>query len=96
MIDTKEQQITPTVEYSIPFILRQIAALQADTAYLHEAITALANMSDGDSGEPDSPGNMQGGNKAEALGMAVRGRENTNQKILCIYEKMYDDLINKK
>lgn len=82
-----------TVEYSIPYILRQIAAIQLETAYLNEAIEKLAAMSDGDSGESYSPGNVAGVAKAEALRDVVRCRETTNQQLLRLYEKMYDDLI---
>lgn len=86
----------PTVEYSIPYILRQIAAIQLETAYLNEAIEKLAAMSDGDSGESYSPGNVAGVAKAEALRDVVRCRETTNQQLLRLYEKMYDDLIRRE
>lgn len=87
---TTTEQITP--EYTIPWLLRQIAAIQAETEYLNEALVKLAAMSDGDSGEPGSPGNIQGQAKAEAFGDIVRCRETTNQQLLRLYEKMYDDL----
>lgn len=83
------------VEYSIPYILRQIAAIQSDNAYLHEAVGKLAAMSDGDSGDCGSPGNIQGQAKANALGEIVTSREKTNQQILHIYEKMYEELVGK-
>ncbi len=91
-----EQNNLPTgeVEYSIPYILRQIALIQADTACLTEVAGKLAAMSDGDSGEPGSPGNIQGQAKAEALGTIITCRETTNQQLLRFYEKMYDDLIS--
>ena len=87
-----EQTTGIAVEYSIPYILQQIAAIQADTAYLHEAVSKLAGMSDGDSGECGSPGNVQGQAKAEAFGAIVTSREETNQRILHIYEKMFKEL----
>ncbi len=80
------------IEYSIPYILRQIAAIQADTAHLSEVAEKLAAMSDGDSGEPGSPGNIQGQAKARALETVITCRETTNQQLLRFYEKMYDDL----
>lgn len=91
-----EQAINPDVEYSIPYILQQIAMIQADTAYLLEAVSKLADMSDGDSGETYSPGNIQGKAKAEALGNIVSSRESTNQQLLHIYERMYEDLSQKQ
>ncbi len=83
------------VEFTIPFIIRQIAAIQADTAYLIETIDKLAAMGNGDSGETGSPGNLMGEAKAKALGDVVRCRETTNQMLLRLYERMYDDLAGK-
>lgn len=80
------------VEYGIPYILSQIAAIQQETSYLNEAISKLAEMSDGDSGSPGSPGNLQGQAKAMAFETIVQCRETTNQQLLKFYEKMYDDL----
>ena len=81
-----------TAEYTIPWLLSQMAAIQTETAYIHEVIEKLYAMSDGDSGEPGSPGNIQGWAKAEALGNIVKCRETTNQQLLSFYNKMYDDL----
>lgn len=80
------------VEYSIPYILSQIAAIQQETSYLNEAIDKLSKMSDGDSGGPGAPGNLQGQAKAMAFETIVQCRETTNQQLLKFYEKMYDDL----
>lgn len=87
-----EQYTNQAAEYSIPYLLRQIAAIQAETAYVHEAIDKLAAMPDGDSGAPGSPGNIQGEAKAQALAGIVQCRESTNQQLLSLYEKMYEDL----
>lgn len=87
-----EQYTNQAEEYSIPYLLRQIAAIQAETAYVREAIGRLAAMPDGDSGAPGSPGNIQGQAKAEALAGIVKCREATNQQLLSLYEKMYEDL----
>lgn len=80
-------------EYTLPYVLQQIALLQTDTTYLTDAVSKLAAMGDGDSGEPYSPGNVQGQAKAEALQVIIQSRETTNQKLLALYEKMYDDLV---
>ena len=76
------------------WLLQQISAIQSDTGYLHETIQQLAQMGDGDSGEGGAPGNLLGKAKAEALGDIVRCRETTNQKLLTLYEKMYDDCVH--
>ena len=79
-----------TVELS--WLLQQIAAIQSDTEYLKEGLVQLAQMGIGDSGEPGSPGNILGQARATALRDMIRGRESTNQQLLRLYEKMYDDL----
>ena len=79
-------------EFTIPYILSQIAAIQQETTYLNDAISKLAEMGDGDSGTPGAPGNLQGQAKAMAFETIVQCRETTNQQLLRFYEKMYDDL----
>ncbi len=86
------QENNNEIEYSIPYILKQIAAIQQETGYLYSTISNLAAMSDGDSGGPGAPGNFQGEAKAKAYGDIVRCRETTNQQMLRMYEKMYDNL----
>ena len=74
------------------WLLQQIAAVQNDTEYLKEGLAQLARMGIGDSGDPGSPGNILGQAKATALRDMIRGRESTNQQLLRLYEKMYNDL----
>lgn len=78
--------------YNIEYILLQIAKIQEQTGHLNIAIEKLSSMGDGESGGPGSPGNIQGQAKAQAIGDIVRCRETTNQQMLTLYEKMYDDL----
>ena len=52
-------------------------------------------MGEGDRGESYSPGNILGKAKADALEGMIRGRETTNQMLLRLYEKMYDDLFHR-
>ncbi len=77
----------------LSWLLQQIAAIQGDTEYLKAGLDQLFQMGVGDSGESYSPGNILGKAKADALGSMIRGRETTNQQLLQLYEKMYDDLI---
>lgn len=90
-----EESKTESV-YNIEYILSQIAKIQEQTDYLNNALEKLSQMGDGDSGNPGAPGNIQGEAKAQAMGDIVRCRETTNQKMLSLYEKMYDDLSGKK
>ena len=78
--------------YNIDYILSQIAKIQEQTEYLNKALEQLSHMSDGDSGSSGAPGNIQGAAKAQAIGDVVRCRETTNQQMLLLYEKIYDDL----
>lgn len=86
-----EERKTESV-YNIEYILSQIAKIQEQTEYLNIALKKLSQMGDGESGSPGSPVNIQGQAKAQAIADIVRCRETTNQKMLSLYEKMYDDL----
>lgn len=90
--DKKMENITTQTRYSIEYIIEQIAKIQEQTDYLNLSIEKLSAMGDGDSGECGCPGNIMGQAKAQALGDIVRCRETTNQQMLKLYEKMYDDL----
>lgn len=74
------------------YIVNQINKVLEQADYLHEAIASLSKMSDGESGEPYGAGNIMGQAKANALKDIVCYRETTNQQVLKMYEKMYDDL----
>lgn len=66
----------------LSWLLQQIAAIQSDTAYLHEAIQQLAGMGAG------APRDLIQA-KAEALGDIVRCRETTNQQLIDFYKRLY-------
>ena len=74
-------------------ILQHINNMVNQTGYIGEAYEAFKTMGDGDSGDCGAPGNIMGKAKAEAIATVVQCRETTNQQILKLYEKMYDDLI---
>ena len=92
----QNNSFTGEIEYSIPYILRQIALIQGDTSYLSEALSMLGSMpSSTQSAGPDAaPYDIQGQARARAaaIGDIVKSRETTNQLLLRLYEKMYDDL----
>lgn len=66
---------------------RLLEQLQADHEYMQKALDYLERMP----GQP-VPGDIAGQAKATAAMEIVRSRENTNQKLIGVYEKMYDDL----
>ena len=95
-IKTEETHMSNTSifgEMTVADILSRINNIINQTSYIGEVCEALKAMADGDSGDCGSPGNLLGQAKAEALGAIVASREATNQQILRLYEKMYDDLI---
>jgi len=71
-------------------ILERIDKIQSDKAYMQGVIEAIKEI-------PPAPGpnDITGAGKAEALSDVVKCRETTNQKLLALYEKMYDDLKQK-
>lgn len=86
----KGQERTGTeASVDVAYILAQVKAIQDNTAYLSEAISALAGTYGSDDGD-------NGGNtaevRAEALGNIVRYRETTNQQLLDFYRTVYIDL----
>lgn len=94
---TEDDQMSNTTsifgEMTVEDILTRINNIINQTSYIGEAFQALTAMSDGDSGNPGCPGNIAGAAKANAIATVVQSRETTNQQILRLYEKMYDDMI---
>ena len=80
-------------EMTVADILMRINNIINQTGYITTAFESLVQMGDGDSGDCGAPGNIMGKAKAEAVAEVVRARETTNQQILRLYEKMYDDMI---
>ncbi len=70
---------------SMNYILEQIEKIAAQTAYLNDAIAELGEL------EANDPGDIGSQGKAQAIADVVRCRETTNQQLLKLYEKMYDD-----
>ena len=95
-IKTEETHMSNTSifgEMTVSDILTRINNIINQTGYITSAFESLVQMGDGDSGDCGSPGNIMGRAKAEAVAEVVRARETTNQQILRLYEKMYDDMI---
>ena len=80
-------------ELSLGYLLGKIDQLTSDTAYLHEAIAALQGVTQTtDPGDMNSPGDIAGKAKAQALGSAIMSRETTNQQLIALYRQMYEDM----
>ena len=76
----------PTEKLTMDYVLEQIEKIATDTEYLQDAISELSKTNSG------GPGDVGTQEKAHALGEIVTSREQTNQRLLSLYEKMYDDL----
>ncbi len=88
-------QSAPMDGITVKDLLNYINMVRADNATVMDALQILSDMPNGDNADPYSPGNTLGMEKAKAITDVVRCRETTNQKILAMYEKMYDDLIGR-
>lgn len=76
----------PTEKLTMDYVLGQIEKVATETEYLHNAISELSKTNS------VGPGDVGTQEKAHALGEIVTSREHTNQRLLSLYEKMYDDL----
>ena len=75
-----------TEKLTMDYVLGQIETIATETEYLHNAISELSKINS------VGPGDVGTQEKAHALGEIVTSREHTNQRLLSLYEKMYDDL----
>ena len=86
MSDNTEMEMqTPVL--TMEYLLAKIDEIASQTEYLNTAIERLGQMKTG-----NGPGDVAGEAQARAIGDVVRCRETTNQQLLKLYEKMYDDL----
>ncbi len=76
----------PKEKLTINYVLNQIERIVKENEYIHNALEQLAAMPKSD------PGDIAGQEKAKAIGDIVRCRETTNQRLIALYEKMYEDL----
>ena len=93
-VNTEATTITPVEEpqkLTINYVLEQIEKIQNQTDHIGMALAALGNMvPTNGSSVPD----VAGAEQAEAIAEVVESREATNQKLISLYSKMYDDLMS--
>lgn len=91
-IDNAQLQVPVTEARKAPdkvdmaYILERIDRIMEDTGYLHEALDAVKNLS------TTGPGDIAGQAKGEAIAAAIKCRETTNQRLIGLFEKMYEDI----
>jgi len=78
------------IELTVGYILGQIEKIRSDTAYIYESLKQVQNI------QPFAPtmnsADYASQSKADAIGAIVGSREATNQKLLSMYEQMYNDI----
>lgn len=79
-------------QYTIESVMQCMKKILDDTQYIKDAIFNVTEIPSGDAGDCGSPGDIAGKAKAEAISTIVRERENTNQKLIDFYNKVYNDL----
>lgn len=95
-----EKEMTKAVEqaatapasekFTLDYVLAQIEKIAEQTNYLHETIHALSEI------HSNMAGDIATQAKAQALGDVVKCRETTNQQMLRMYEKMYEQFMPSK
>ena len=75
-----------TSNYTIDYILKKLEEIANNEAYITAALETLGKMK---SKCPEDDGTF---GQAHAIEAVVEAREATNQKLIALYGKMYDDL----
>jgi len=81
---TAEQQGSD--KFTLDYILGKLEEISLDQSVISGAISELGKMKSG------GPGDVGTQEQAKAIGEIIKAREATNQKLIGLYEKMYDDL----
>ena len=75
-----------TTKFTIDYILKMLEKISNDQAHLTTALEKLSKW------ESKGPGDVGTADLADAIAHVVDAREDTNRKLISLYEKMYDDL----
>lgn len=71
---------------TIDYLLDKLEEISQEKMLLTEAVSELAKM------KSNGPGDVGTQEQAKAIGEIIKARETTNQRLIALYEKMYDDL----
>ena len=75
-----------TGRFTIDYILGKLEEISSSQALAMAAISELGKIKSG------GPGDLGTEGQARAIGDVVKARETPNQRLITLYEKMYDDL----
>lgn len=84
--------VQPSSDLAANDILQRIDMLIGETAYLRESVGALAMIKGTGPGDPHSPGDIGTQAKATAIASVIEHRERTNQQLIALLNRMYDDV----
>lgn len=79
-------------QYTIESVMQCMKKILDDSDYIKDVLKNIVEIPSGDAGDCGSPGDIAGKAKAEAISTIVREREDTNQKLIDFYNKVYNDL----
>jgi len=92
ILEDKTMSNDNTPALTMEYLLGKIDQIANDTAYLEKAIAALQDLKSEPAFADNPMGDNAGAEKAEALSDVVKCRETTNQQLIALYTKMYDDI----
>lgn len=87
----QDTTLNKSIELNMDYVLFRIDKIINDTEYIKNALTTLTSFE-----IIDGCGDVANQAKAMAISQIVECRETTNQQILKLLEKMYDDLKNQQ
>ena len=88
----EEKRMSNTITLEI--ILEQLNKIVESTAFFENALQSLINMNSSNVPmSPGAPGDIAGQARAQAVANICNYRETTNQQLIRLSEKMYDDLM---
>ena len=76
----------PAEKLTMNYVLGKLEEISMGQTYVTEAIAELGKIKSG------GPGDVGTQEQAKAISEVVKARETTNQRLIALYEKMYDDL----
>lgn len=87
LLNSSEQR---SEKLTMDYLLGKLEEISLGQAFLTDAISELGKMKSG------GPGDVGTQEQAKAVGEIIKAREATNQKLIALYEKMYDDLTSRQ
>ncbi len=87
MPENKSENIqNSSAKLSVDYLLKKIEEISLEKSILLDAISEIGKL------KSIGPGDVGTQEQAKAIGEIIKARETTNQRLIALYEKMYDDL----